>query len=289
MAKTVAITVHPASLGDDKLSVGDAMRQVLDFIDALEALDVSQNGNEQIIWRLQKAHTNSPPFTVVAEAGSIDPAISVAFRAERVTEAYHETMDELISGVRPEWLDAKSSRVFRRLFERNTRSVGRTDITFDDSSSPIQIVPSNARKALVALEYGEVDESAAIVDQTHTEYGAREGDIFGLVRFYGQPAVVIKERLSAAKVTCVLKEEVAAQLGPQHKWSEAWEGRRVLVRGALNFDSDGRLKKIDVESIDPIDPRPVSGLEVSDSDFLSGRSAGEHLDRFWDEKDGGKS
>lgn len=60
------------------------MRQVLDLIEALDRSDAQSEGSAQIVWRLTEAHTNSPPFTVTAEAFPVDPAVSVTLAAQRI-------------------------------------------------------------------------------------------------------------------------------------------------------------------------------------------------------------
>lgn len=287
MAKTVAITVHPAPLGAEQLTISDAMRQVLDFVDALELAEQKLLGGETIVWRLQSARTNSPPFTVVAEATGANPTVSVDLQAQRVEAAIHETLDDLVErNRRPDWFDAQTEKVFRRFLKRNTNGVGRTDIAFDDATKPVHIVPTIAIKALSTLEKADAEDFEAEQDWTHTEYGSREGNIFGLIRYYGVPAVVIRDRLSGDKITCVFQPDTAKQLGPEHRWEEAWNGLRVLVRGALHYDAEGKLRKIDAESIDTINPPPVSLNEIGDANLLVGKSVGEHLDEFWKARNG---
>lgn len=283
MAKTLAITVHPSALGAEYLSVSDAMRHVLDLVEALDRLQAASGQGTKIVWRLKDAHTNSPPFTVVAEASSADPSVSIALEANRIAAAYHETWDDLlIDGDRPQWLDAATAGLFKRIFERNLGPVGRTDITFDDASDPVLIAPQNAERGLIALEKAEIEDAEAEATLARTEYGSLEGSVCGLITFYGKPALLVKDRLRGGKLTCVLSDELAGQVGPEHKWSEAWgTGRRVLIGGAMHFDAAGYVKKIDADSLDEIDPPEVSTRDLRGLDLTGGRSNADHLASVW--------
>lgn len=96
--------------------------------------------------------------------------------------------------------------------------------------------------------------------------------------------MTLKDRLTGERITCVFPEEVAQQIGPKHDWSEVWAGRRVLVGGALHYDADGQIRRIDIDSIESI--QTIKGDVVDMAalrgvDLLQGETASAHLDTVW--------
>jgi hypothetical protein len=282
MAKSVSITVHPSGLSGEYLTVSDAMRQVLDMIGALEGIEAGDSGDRQIIWRLTDAHTNSPPFTVRAEAFSRDPQVSISLEAERVTHLYAVAIASVLEGTKPDWLESEPGRLLKRALKRNLNGVGHTDILIEDEE-PIIIVPSAARIGVEALE---VAEGQAEDEAQRTEYGTIECQVIGLTKYYNSPAIVILERLSKDKAFCVLTPELAAQLGPEHQWSEAWAGEMLRVGGKLIYGPDGKLKRINASFHEVIEWADVPLADLEGLDITQGRTVQEHLDEFWGEKFG---
>lgn len=143
--------------------------------------------------------------------------------------------------------------------------------------SRFNVVPSNAKAGIDALERLQQNLDPGFVDYSRTEFGSVEVEVQGITHWHRSPALSVTERLSRTKVTCVLSPELANELGPNHKWGEAWEGRRLLVSGALLYGPDGALKRIDAEMAEDM---PWTNVEISDLkeiDILQGRSVGEHL------------
>lgn len=280
MAKSVSITVHPSDLSGEYLTVSDAMKQVLDMIGALEGIEAGDGQERQIVWRLTEAHTNSPPFTVTAEAFPRDPQVSVAFEAERVTQLYAVAISSVLKGDRPDWLESEPGKLLKRALKRNLNGVGHTDVVIGDAA-PIIIVPSTARLGLEALAELDPNDEAQ-----RTEYGAVECQVIGLTRYYSSPAIIVLERLSKAKVVCVLTPQLAEQLGPEHQWSEAWEGQSLRIGGKLTYGSDGKLKRINATFQEPIEWADVSIADLRTLDITGGLTAQQHLAEFWGERFG---
>ncbi len=282
MAKSVSITVHPSDLSGEYLTVSDAMRQVLDMIGTLEGIEAADDSERKIVWRLTEAHTNSPPFTVRAEAFSRDPQISVALEADRITGLYAVAVKSVLAGTRPDWLESEPGRQLKRALKRNLNGVGHTDIVVEDEE-PIIIVPTTARVGLAILEQSEIAEE---VDLQRTEYGSVEGQVVGLTKYYSSPALVFQERLTGQKVVCVLSPALASLIGPSHQWSEAWEGQHLRIAGMLIYGSDGRLKRINATHHEVIKWANISLNDLRGIDILQGRTVQQHIDEFWGEKVG---
>jgi hypothetical protein len=277
MTKSLSITIHPSALGAEYLSVSDAMHQVLDLIEALEKAETAGVGKHQIVWRLTEAHTNSPPFTVTAEAFPIDPVTSISLDAARLLSTFFLGFKELLAGRNSGWIRPEISAPLMRALTRNLNGIGRTMISSGDGGY-LNVVPSNARTAVVTLERIQLDLDAAIIDYSRTEYGSAEVEVQSVTRWYGKPALFVIERLSRDKLTCVLRYDLAREVGPNHNWEDAWEGQRLLVSGALHYGPDGTLKRIDAEMTENLPWTDVSIADLREIDILQGRSIKEHLD-----------
>ncbi len=70
--ETVTIVIYPSGADSDALTVSDAMQQVLDMFVLLAKAEVQKTGAQQVVWRLERASTNTP-LTISAVAVSTDP------------------------------------------------------------------------------------------------------------------------------------------------------------------------------------------------------------------------
>ena len=227
MAETLAITVHPAMTDSHNLTVPDALRQVLDFVELLSKAEAYQDFSEKIVWRLFGASANSP-FTVELVATAARPDVSIALQAIRVKQVVRESVSLLLEfGERADWMDGTAHRAVRNLLQRNTNGIGRTDIDFRTDDEHIVIVHASAIRALLAMERTEIDNELGEEDLTHVEYGAIEGEVIATGLYHSRPSVILKERLSGERVTCVLAPDIAEKIGPEHNWLEIWTGRRL--------------------------------------------------------------
>lgn len=276
MAKSLSITVYPSALEAEYLSVSDAMNQVLDLIDAIGALESSSTGQRQIVWRLVEAHTNSPPFTITAEAYSANPTVSVGIEAERVAAAFCNNLETLLSGSASQWVDPDFVPPLKRALDRNLNGVSRTSVRVE-GHTPIEIVPTTAMAAVVAIERIHLAEQIAEVDYRHTEFGSIEAMVFGLGRWNDKPALIVVDRLSSQRITCVLSDDLVRQLGPSHSWEEIWSDKRLLVEGALHYGQDGNLKRIDADYIEECPWADVSLADLEGIDLLNGMTVNDRL------------
>lgn len=282
MSKSLSFTVYPASADAEYLTVSDAMRQILDLVEVLEKTETANGGSRQIIWRLTDAHTNSPPFTVTAEAFPVNPIVSVGLEASRLTEMFGSGVQDLLDGKVVDWIDHGIAVSLRRILQRNLNGVGCTEIAISDMD-PFNILPSNAQIAFSVLERLDTIAEIAVVDQSRTEYGAVEVEINGIIRWNDKPALQVVERLSRDKVVCILVEGLEEQLGA-HKWDEVWQGRRLLVSGALHYGRDGVLKRISAETAEEMPWTDVSLSDLAGIDLLQGLSVNEHLNLMRDDE-----
>ena len=123
------------------MRVADAMQQVIDALRVLEQAERALiSPEESFEWRLERASAGSP-FTVVAVAESLNPAIDVTPHVTRVKAEVSRGMRDFITlGSPPRWMDAEGMLVFRRVLSRNQNGVGRTDIDFDIGANMQNVV-----------------------------------------------------------------------------------------------------------------------------------------------------
>ena len=258
------------------------MSQILDMVAALDGLDANEKGKRRIVWRLTEAHTNSPPFTVTAQAFSKDPEVSVVIEAARVVDQWSKAISSLLSGEKPFGLDQKVASSLERAFRRNLNGIALTDTKIDRDHA-FSIVPAKAQIAIAALEKAEAQRA---LDLRRSEFGTVEGEVVGLTTYNNRPALVFQERLSGANAICVLSEHLANELGQMHKWSEVWEGRSLRLTGELTYKDDGSLKRVSASRYEEIQWASVDLRDIKKVDILQGRTVQEHMDEFWGERFG---
>lgn len=281
MAQKVTIKIQPSGGVSTSLTVEDAMQQVLDYIDMLRAADLSEN-SEKIIWRLESAQTNSP-LEVTAFATGPDPSVSVAYQARQTAERLSNAIADLEKGgAVPSWMEPPTANIAERFFKRNMNGIGRTDITINDEA-PTTIVHATAKVAALSIERSRIETQLEKPDWTRSEYGAVEGEILSATSLWTKPAIIIKERLSGAKINCILSDELADEVGPTHSWDETWEQRRFAITGELHYNADGRLTKIDAIGLREITPSPVNLTELRDLKLIGTESPDDIHVRLWED------
>lgn len=278
MAKTFSVTVYPDPLAGEFLTVSDALSQVLDMIEALEMAESTSQNERKIVWRLTRAHTNSPPFTLVAEPFPIKPELSIVLEANRVSSLLTSDVRHLLEG-KVDGVIYDAMPAIKRIIDRNTSAITRTEIVLE-GEEPLSIRPQNAKAARAAIERAEISQLENLPDWQRTEYGTVEGEIAGLTRWNGRPALDVIERLSEKKFTCVLSDDLSAKIGPSHRWSEVWEGRRVNLTGALHYNSEGDLKRADIEGFVEMPWTNITIHDLKQFDVLGDLTMQEHLGKI---------
>lgn len=288
MAEYIIITVHPAPHQAEDLTVSDALRQVLDLVEIVEQADASEGDDVGIVWRLKRATTNSP-VTFQVEATSSDPSVSVAMRAANAKQTFEEGMNSLLKcGLRPNWMDLPALKVVKRVLARNLNGIGHTDIRFEEDATQagVLISPQLAQQGTLVIEKSILDEELSGPNLARTEYGSAEGNIISATIYHNQPALVLKERLSGDRVTCVLSAGAAGEIGPHHSWAEVWSGRRVLVSGAVHYNGDGRTERIDAETLRIVQEREIPLVEMRALDITGGLNPIAYLDLIREAENG---
>jgi hypothetical protein len=270
MAERFKIVIQPSDLHPGILSVQDAMRQVYDVFDYL-AVD-----SKEIVWKLVYASTNSP-LTVEAEAISYDPQIDVTVIARAQKARTAKEVHAMLKGDEPSELSGTERlKVAERIFRRNTNGIGRTSIILNDARPPLVIEKGGAEVAIAAIEAHHIR-----ANREHVEVGSIEGRLVSVETHYNKPAIHIKERSSGDGVRCVVTIGTARQIANDVNFEDVWSGRRVMVRGKIRYDKDGRIVQVDANQVERIFPRTDLTLSnLYDPDFTNGLDSDTYLERL---------
>lgn len=274
MSERFTIVVTPPDGDNGSLSVQDAMQQVLD---AFQLLMSSSKYDEAVEWKLVEAKTNSPPFSVVGEARSTRLGIEIDLIAKRQKEFFSHNYNKLLSGAIPEsWSSSHLIKTAEDLISRNCNGIFKTEIIIDTDNA----IALTREKAISARNIFD-HERPATPKQTkpYKQMGSVEGIILEVKSYYNNPAIKFKERKSGEVIWCLIEEEHRQQIVEKADFEDVWSSRRVRVHGKLEYAS-GRLCKVHVSEILSINPQKVILDEIKDTEFTSGLSVSEYIDRL---------
>lgn len=284
-SESVKIIVHASGADADTLTVSDAMQQVLDAFELLSAAEDAPDQPPEVLWRLERASTNSP-LTIEAIAIGADPVADVSHEARQAKARVLDGLNQILqSKSKPAWINKRAEETIRRLLKRTLEGVGRTDFHLTDEDPPIVIDPPAASRGISYLDIVAAEAAAKVQDLTRTEYGSVEGNVAGTTTHYGKPAIIIRARLSGDLIKCVFSPTAAHHVGPVRSWEEAWSGQRVLVRGRLAFDKTGKLIFVQAEHLEPIKPKDVRLSDLRQQSQSGQVDVDEYLKRIWNETD----
>lgn len=274
MAEKITITVRASGAHLDVLTVQDAMRQVLDIFEMLEADDSG------VVWKLAYATTNSP-FQLQGEAVSFEPAVDVSVIARTQKAVVARGLQEILNGRLPDdWSEGRRASAAKRLFNRNMNGIGATVIDFE-TGEPVTVTPTVAQTAVRTLQR-KPEEALYLLASAKQEIGSIEGTLSDLSTHWNHPAVKVLEARTKAQVWCRLSSELQDRFADKATFSDIWEHKRVIVRGRLKYDDDGGLSYVLASDIEKIEPRAISVEEIADKEFSGGLSVVEYIDRFRD-------
>lgn len=269
MAEKIKVRVTASGRHPDVLTIQDAMQQVLDIFGMIE--------NEPgVQWKLALATTNSP-FYVEGEAVSFEPSVDVSVVARAQKKYLSENLAAISNGKPP--VD-KSFNIAnaKRVLERNLNGVGKTEIDFE-LGEPVKVTPRIAKSAIEVISKkpaGLFEEIA----KAHEEIGSVEGTLQDVGTYKNKPAVRIKNKMSG-DVWCVLSEKLQTEFQDRATYKDVWRHQRVVVRGKLNYRSDGVLNFVFANDINLMVPPPEVNLDkLRDTEFTGGLSIADYLEQF---------
>jgi hypothetical protein len=276
VAEKVTVTVRASGAHPDVLTVQDAMRQVLDIF---ELLSSGHGGKQGVEWKLAKATTNTP-FFLEGEAVSLLPAIDISVIARVQKHSVAGGLREIASGVVPNDWEPKRLALAKSIYRRNLNGVGSTTIDFD-IGDPIQVTPAFAELAVQTLEK-KIGSDLYSLPVAREEIGSVEGVFAQLGPYRNNPALAIIEGKTRKTIWCLLSDRLQADLSDKARYEDFWKHSRVIVSGRIRYDKNGSITLVDANDVRRIEPRLVTLSRLKNSNFTSGLTTSEYLDRFRD-------
>lgn len=278
MASERVIISVESNIGEDgPLTVLDTLDQLRDAFDLLTASVAQEGDGAEIKWRLEGLSKNSPA-TMVAEAFSDNPDISVGPIARRAKQRLSSDINALKAGEVADWIlaDARSAK---SLLKRNMNGIGKTVFSFEDDAPIAVLAERSARAGLQAIERSETENLPD--DRSREEYGSIDAHVVRADTYHGKPAIYIKDRLSGRVIPCVLSNALAQDAGPSHSWSDTWMEKRVRIKGRLYYDKNGDISRVSAVGLNDVKSEPVDLKQLRSLSILSGKGPSEHLDDLW--------
>jgi hypothetical protein len=276
VARRVRITVEPSEDHPDVLSVQDALQQAIDFFDLL-----TDEANAEVVWNLTLASTNSPftcegePVNLKTMAGAhaiVEGRVAIVER-NFARVARGEDFDE---GFPKERID-----LARRILKRTANGIGATLARFSEDAPPVEITHEIADRYFREVVAPEESLHSYLFSRTaRKEIGSIEGRLLEIGTDYDSPAIHVAEHKSGRKVWCRISRTMFDEIADQIKAKDAWDRRRVRVRGTLNYDNDGKTIRVIDGTVAFIETQEVDISRLADRTFTEGYSVQEYLDRL---------
>jgi len=276
LAERIKILVLPQG-AQGNLPVEDALRQVVDFFDLLSYSDDPASG--EVVWQLIEAKTNSPPFSVVAEAASVTPGVIVDAVAKAQKEKFKRSLSEYKAGHAPSaWKNALAQETAQNFIERIGKGM-KTEIDLDPFS-PIHDKIILTDKDVAVAEQARYEIAEAEKTTGKKQIGSIEGVLRDVTTYYNKPAVIVTERKTGARVTCIIPEAISHEFAARATFEDVWAHRRVIVRGQISYGKSGEIDSVSATSIDQKEAHPIKVEQIRDKTFTNGLSVTEYLEKL---------
>ena len=276
MPRKVTLTVEPSEAHHEFLTIQDAFQQAIDFFDLL-----TDEADKYVVWKLEMASTNSPftcqgePVDVRTRAGAyalVEERVNIVERNfRRIAEG--KDFDDAFP---PEKLE-----IAKRILRRNMNGVGLTRATFSEDAEAVEVSQNNAMRYFEhVLTPVESLHSFLFSRTSRREIGSLEGRIVDIGTDYETPALQIKEHNTGRHIWCRVSPEKAQEIGSGMRANDAWNHRRVRIRGTLNYDNDGSVFRVLNGTFSYIDVAPTDIDQLEDGEFTEVYSPSEYLERL---------
>ncbi len=254
------------------------MQQVVDLLRLHEVVERRRGRpHEAFEWRLERASAKSP-FTVVALADPIDPAIDVSEHVAAVKEEVAVGYRELLErGEPPRWMDAEAEPIVRRLLVRSQNGIARTELQMFRGVEPVVIDRERATRGISALE--GMAPLAELVTPEREAYGEVAGQLVAVGRYRKQPALQLRTELYGF-VWCIVPPALVGQLGGERTIAEVWQGKAVAVTGRVFYAAAGSLRRIEAEDVRETGAPPLDIETILDPEFTAGLEPDEYLTKL---------
>lgn len=278
MAKPIKITIKGSvDSGTDAPTVDDFLGQVRDFLDILRGVEkaVSDDGENEIVWRVTNAQMNSPIWVELTPFAK-DPAIFVDDRAEKVERVAMEGIVAFNNGnQRPLYFNDEVMRKARQIHNRVTNGLSDTKFEFSKSVSDVPILIDRVIARKVEAAYRAAQKLAPI---PYRELGSIEGyvskaELDGL----GRAILHFRSRLDGVEIKAIATGKAFSQV-ESLRLSDVWHGSRVRVFGTISYRSLGVIDGLNATGIELLDQSKLPGIdEIVDEGFTGGLTAEDYL------------
>jgi hypothetical protein len=275
----IVITIYPPEADGRLLSVVDAMQQVLDAVRLFTRAQAAlANPEDAFDWLLEKATTNSPPFSVTALAVPVQRDRDVSKYVQEIEHVVSTGVSKLVNDGDPPWWMAEILDSTRSLFQRNMNGIYRTHISMA-ANETINIDRNGAAAGLRAIEAFDALNVGKEISP-RTAWGEIQGMMTAVGRYRGKPAIAIRSE-QYGFIWCPLTSALVDKFGGEHRLNEVWHGRIIGVTGKLIYSEGGKLSRIEAHDIREIAATaPVDLDSLLDPDFTSGLDPDEYLRRL---------
>jgi len=276
LKRKVSITIEASADHPGILTVQDALLQALDFFNML-----TDEATPNVVWNLTLATTNSP-LTVEGEPVDLRTQAGAFAAVEQRVAVIERNFARVASGLNfDETFPRERLETARKFLKRTTNGIGATITRFADNATPIEIREPIARRYFEEVEKPSLSLHSYLFRKTaRHERGSVEGRIVEIGTDYDVPAILLTESKSGRQIWCRIDAHSEKELAETIKAKDAWERRRVRVRGVLNFDDSGKVLRVVDGAVAFIDARNINADELVDRDFTEGYNVAEYLDRL---------
>ncbi len=274
----IKIVIRPSPSDDARLTVEDAMRQVLDALDVLNASKshAIKPDEDSFVWRLEKASTNSP-FTIEAVADPLRSNVDITAAVRKTKAEAIETLRGVTSGQSPPfWITRDASGALSRIAQRTMNGIGATLVDCFDFPA-VEITRNDAPRMLEAVRAS--DPFVEISTPRRVAYGDIDGRLIAVGTHYRSPALFLLTAMYG-RVPCMIPKHMVTSLGGEATLSDVWQGKPVVITGKLHYAPGGRLASVEASNLREKQFASVPLDQIIDADFTAGLEPPDYLDRL---------
>ncbi len=279
MAKPIKIIVRGTdNRGDDAPTVEDLLPQIQDFVSVLQSVEssVSDDGKEEIVWRVTDATRNSPLAFEVTPYPKTH-AMNIDRRAIDVVTATATGLEQITTtGERPLYFSDQVIDRAERVYARVTNGLAETHVDFSAYDVPSLGVTKDSAKNSIS----RIVALRASPPVAHREIGSVEGFVAKVeLDGFHRPIVWLRSRLDGQLVKCVASDGGLDRIG-HFEVVEVLKGKRVRVHGLLHYRSLEKISSIEVEGVHVFesDSELPEAATIVSPGFTEGVESSEYLE-----------
>ncbi len=277
MSEKMVISVDGPDSAPDHVTVQDAFKHVIELFEL--ATKSTSDPENAVIWRLVSVSMNSP-LTVTAEAVSAKAGVDITIIARAQKEEFASNLNSLKRGVIPNtWKGESTIKIAKDFLNRNRKGIGNTKIDFGVNQPLQKIEITHADSEFAEMEIGVIATELK-TKPTKTQIGSIEGCIIDVSTHYKQPAILIRERKTNAKIWCIVNDSFRREIVGKTTFDDVWGNKRVSITGEIEYDKERKISRVIAKNIKHINGEFVSTESIVDPEFTSGLSAVDYLEKL---------